>query len=179
MVLCVSGRTEEAHLIGRHGHPPPQSGSGARTKNTCLPTSHLPYPTKMRSLLPVLSLTILSSFAQEDVEVGKRIKEYAYLAFPSSKGRWSHLWNAQGASRAERGTSCWSPTRASWPTAPSLTRTRERIPSGLVSGHSLSRFVLGEGRVIAGWEKGLEGTCAGEKVNETPLECRILNLTRL
>ena len=24
--------------------------------------------------------------------------------------------------------------------------------------------MLGEGRVIAGWEKGLEGTCAGEKV---------------
>ena len=30
-------------------------------------------------------------------------------------------------------------------------------------GH-LVRFVLGEGKVIAGWEKGLEGTCAGEKV---------------
>ena len=28
----------------------------------------------------------------------------------------------------------------------------------------LVRFVLGEGRVIAGWEKGLVGTCAGEKV---------------
>ena len=26
--------------------------------------------------------------------------------------------------------------------------------------------MLGEGRVIAGWEKGLEGTCAGEKVKE-------------
>ena len=24
--------------------------------------------------------------------------------------------------------------------------------------------MLGEGRVIAGWEKGLVGTCAGEKV---------------
>ena len=33
--------------------------------------------------------------------------------------------------------------------------------------------------MIAGWEKGLEGTCAGEKVNEGSLQLRILNIIQV
>ena len=33
--------------------------------------------------------------------------------------------------------------------------------------------------MIAGWEKGLEGTCAGEKVNEDTLQRRIFEFIQV
>merc|ERR1719209_1809661 len=105
-----------------------------------LPAGHLPYPNKMRSLLLVLSLTIQSCLTQENVEFQREVE------------------SPLGCSRSQK----------SREGDELLVTYKGFLADGTVfdsnEGKDPIRFVLGEGRVIAGWEKGLEGTCAGEKV---------------
>lgn len=94
----------------------------------------------MRSLLLVLSLNILASLAQETVEFQREVE------------------SPLGCSRSQQ----------SREGDELLVTYKGFLADGTVfdsnEGKDPIRFVLGEGRVIAGWEKGLEGTCAGEKV---------------
>merc|ERR1711994_463123 len=94
----------------------------------------------MRSLILVLSLTITASLAQETVEFQREVE------------------SPLGCSRSQQ----------SREGDELLVTYKGFLADGTVfdsnEGKDPIRFVLGEGRVIAGWEKGLEGTCAGEKV---------------
>jgi len=105
-----------------------------------LPAGHLPYPNKMRSFLLVLSLTIQSCLTKENVEFQREVE------------------SPLGCSRSQK----------SREGDELLVTYKGFLADGTVfdsnEGKDPIRFVLGEGRVIAGWEKGLEGTCAGEKV---------------
>jgi len=94
----------------------------------------------MRSLLPIFSLCFLFSSAQETVEFQREVES------PLDCSR---------DQRSREGDEL-------------LVTYKGFLADGTVfdsnEGKDPIRFVLGEGRVIAGWEKGLEGTCAGEKV---------------